>query len=98
PPTRPPCIGQALQTPSVRQRQITHLEKTMTGHSCPNATERGRARMPGTGKQTLFLLASGRFLGGPEGNTSAHGLLLDRSGSTAEFARDRARGSSRLRE
>ena len=57
---------------------------------------------PGTSdparKKALFLLAGARFLGGPEGNSSAHGLLLNRGSSPAELAGDRARGSSRLGE
>src|ERR1700730_7434037 len=48
------------------------------------------------GKTPLFLLAGAGFLGGPEGDSGAHGLLLDRSGGTAELARNGARGSSRL--
>src|SRR2546429_9039713 len=55
---------------------------------------------PGTsarhGKEALFRLATARLLGGAEGNSSAHGLLLDRSGSPAELTSNLARGSSRL--
>jgi len=49
-------------------------------------------------KQRLLLLAGAGFLGGPEGNSSAHGLLLDRSRGTAELARNLAGRSSRLGE
>ena len=89
------------------REDASDLAQAQTAGQSPGQVKRGlRANAPGmrpgtsgpARKKALFLLAGARFLGGPEGNSSAHGLLLDRSGSPAELAGDRARGSSRLGE
>src|SRR5262245_1971580 len=91
-----PVVAKPVPGGSIAGQAGYNFERATSGQRGADRARPGAGTRPR--KTSLFLLAGAGFLGGPEGNSSAHRLLLDRGRSTAELARDLAGRSSRLGE